>query len=280
MRTATTPPTRGAEAPSPAPSTISVLIADDEPLARKGVRVWLRSETDLTVVGEAGGGHEAVRAIETLRPDLVFLDVRMPGLDGFQVLAKAAPVHLPLVIFVTAHDSYALKAFDTHAVDYLLKPLAERRFRQALDRARWALAAQEELERKHGGLLQLLESKGTLHGQAQPEPAVPGPYLKRFAVRDDNRYLLVTAEQVDWIDSAANYVRLHVGTGAFLIRMTMNELEQKLDPQQFARIHRSTIVNISRVKEVTPDWHGEFDVKLHDGTNLRLTRTYRHRLLP
>ena len=280
MRTATTPPTRGAEAPSPAPSTISVLIADDEPLARKGVRVWLRSETDVTVVGEAGGGHEAARAIETLRPDLVFLDVRMPGLDGFQVLAKAAPVHLPLVIFVTAHDSYALKAFDTHAVDYLLKPLAERRFRQALDRARWALAAQEELERKHGGLLQLLESKGTLHNQAQPEPAMPGLYLKRFAVRDDNRYLLVTAEQVDWIDSAANYVRLHVGTNAFLIRMTMNELEQKLDPQQFARIHRSTIVNISRVKEVTPDWHGEFDVKLHDGTNLRLTRTYRHRLLP
>lgn len=257
-----------------------MLVADDEPLARKGVRVWLRAESDVTIVGEVGSGPEAARAIETLRPDLVFLDIRMPGLDGFQALARAAHVHLPLVIFVTAHDNYALKAFDTHAVDYLLKPLVERRFRQALDRARWALAAQEELERKHGGLLQLLESRGSLNSQQAQEAPAAGGYLKRFAVRDDNRYLLVNAEQVDWIDSAANYIRLHVGPNAYLIRMTMNELEQKLDPQQFARIHRSTIVNISRVKEVTPDWHGEFDVKIADGTNLRLTRTYRHRLLP
>jgi two-component system LytT family response regulator len=188
-------------------------------------------------------------------------------------------VHLPLVIFITAHDNYAIKAFETHALDYLLKPLTEGRFRQALDRARWALAAQEELEKKHGGLIQLLESRGSLHGQSSSEGGVAG-YLKRFAVRDENRYLLLTAEQVDWIDSAANYVRLHVGANSFLIRITMNDLEQKLDPQQFARIHRSTIVNISRVREVTPDWHGEFDVKLIDGTSLRLTRTYRHRLLP
>jgi two-component system LytT family response regulator len=125
----------------------------------------------------------------------------------------------------------------------------------------------------------MLESRESLQGQAQTDVG-PGRYLSRFAVRDDNRYLLVTADQVDWIDSAANYVRLHVGSSAYLIRMTMNELEQKLDPDRFARIHRSTIVNISRVKEVTPDWHGEFDVKLTDGTNLRLTRTYRNRLLP
>ena len=278
MRPPTTTPTRNTVSTA-ASSTISVLVADDEPLARKGLRVWLRSETDLTVVGEASSGQEAARAIETLRPDLVFLDIRMPGLDGFQVLARAAPVHLPLVIFVTAYDSYALKAFETHAVDYLLKPLTERRLRQAIDRARWVLAAQEELEKKHGGLLQMLESRGSLQGQPAADTS-GGRYLSRFAVRDDNRYLLVTAEQVDWIDSAANYVRLHVGNNAYLIRMTMNELEQKLDPDRFARIHRSTIVNISRVKEVTPDWHGEFDVKLVDGTNLRLTRTYRQRLLP
>ena len=278
MRPPTTTPTRNTVSTA-ASGTISVLVADDEPLARKGLRVWLRSETDLTVVGEASSGQEAVRAIETLRPDLVFLDIRMPGLDGFQVLARAAPVHLPLVIFVTAYDSYALKAFETHAVDYLLKPLTERRLRQAIDRARWVLAAQEELEKKHGGLLQMLESRESLQGQP-PAEMNNGRYLSRFAVRDDNRYLLVTAEQVDWIDSAANYVRLHVGASSYLIRMTMNELEQKLDPDRFARIHRSTIVNIGRVKEVTPDWHGEFDVKLVDGTNLRLTRTYRQRLLP
>lgn len=277
MRPPTSIPTRTDTTAAPS-STISVVIADDEPLARKGVRVWLRSEADITVVGEAANGLEAVKAIETLRPDLVFLDIRMPGLDGFQVLARAAPVHLPLVVFVTAYDSYALKAFETHALDYLLKPLTERRLHQALDRARWVLAAQEELEKKHDVLLQLLEARGSLHSQNSTDGG--GRYLKRFAVRDDNRYLLVNTEQVDWFDSAANYIRLHVGTNAFLVRMTMNELEQKLDPQQFARIHRSTIVNIARVKEVTPDWHGEFDVKLLDGTNLRLTRTYRNRLLP
>jgi len=140
-------------------------------------------------------------------------------------------------------------------------------------------ARYKELEKKHDVLLQLLEARGSLHGQNSADTG-GGRYLKRFAVRDDNRYLLVNAEQVDWFDSAANYIRLHVGANAFLVRMTMNELEQKLDPQQFARIHRSTIVNIARVKEVTPDWHGEFDVKLLDGTNLRLTRTYRTRLLP
>jgi len=257
--------------------TISVLIADDEPLARKGVRVWLRTESDVTVVGEAGNGAEAVRAIQTLRPDLVFLDIRMPNGDGFQVLERAAAVHLPLVIFITAHNTYAPKAFETHAVDYLLKPLQERRFRQALDRARWTLAAQEELEKKHSGMAQLLDSRGG--GAAGTADSASRP-LRRFAVRDENRFLLVTAEQVDWIDSAANYVRLHVGANTYLVRMTMNELELKLDPQQFARIHRSTMVNISRVKEVTPDWHGEFDVRLNDGTALRLTRTYRERLLP
>jgi len=255
---------------------ISVLIADDEPLARKGVRVWLRSENDVTVVGEAASGTEAVRAIGSMRPDLVFLDIKMPSLDGFQVLERAAPVHLPLVVFVTAHDTYALKAFEAHAIDYLLKPLTETRFRRALDRARWALAAQEELEKKHTGVVQLLDSRSATAAGA----STTAGFLKRFAVRDDNRFVLVTTEQVDWIDSAANYVRLHVGPTAYLVRMTMNELEQKLDPQHFARIHRSTIVNIARVKEVTPDWHGEFDVKLIDGTTLRLTRTYRHRLLP
>jgi two-component system, LytTR family, response regulator len=279
MRPPTSTPPRTAEVSAVPSSTISVVIADDEPLARKGLRVWLRGEADITVVGEASSGPEAVKAIETLRPDLVFLDIRMPGLDGFQVLARAAPAHLPLVVFVTAYDSYALKAFETHALDYLLKPLTERRLHQALDRARWVLAAQEELEKKHRVMLQLLEARGSLQGQTPADPGASG-YLKRFAVRDDNRYLLVNAEQVDWFDSAANYIRLHVGANAFLVRMTMNELEQKLDPQQFARIHRSTIVNISRVKEVTPDWHGEFDVKLNDGTNLRLTRTYRSRLLP
>jgi two-component system, LytTR family, response regulator len=228
-------------------------------------------------VGEAGNGVEAVRAIQTLRPDLIFLDIRMPNGDGFQVLERAAAVHLPLVVFITAHNTYAPKAFETHAVDYLLKPLQERRFRQALDRARWTLAAQEELEKKHSGMAQLLDSRGS--GTAGTADAA-GRLLKRFAVRDENRFLLVSAEQVDWIDSAANYVRLHVGANTYLVRMTMNELEQKLDPQQFARIHRSTMVNISRVKEVTPDWHGEFDVRLNDGTALRLTRTYRERLLP
>jgi two-component system LytT family response regulator len=257
--------------------TISVLIADDEPLARKGVRVWLRTENDVTVVGEAGSGVDAVRAIQTLRPDLVFLDIRMPNLDGFQVLERAASVHLPLVVFITAHNNYAPKAFETHAIDYLLKPLQERRLRQALDRARWTLAAHEELEKKHSGMVQLLDSRGS---GAAGTADTPGRPLRRFAVRDENRFLLVTAEQVDWIDSAANYIRLHVGQNTYLIRMTMNELEQKLDSQQFARIHRSTMVNISRVKEVTPGWHGEFDVRLNDGTSLRLTRTYRDRLLP
>ena len=255
---------------------ISVLIADDEPLARKGIRVWLRAESDVTVVGETGTGTDTVRALETLRPDLVFLDVRMPQLDGFQVIERAAPVHLPLVIFTTAFDSYALKPFDADPPDYPLKPLTEERFRRALDRARRILAVQEEVEQKHGRLLRALDARS---GPA-PQGDAAGPvYLRRFAVRDQTRYLLVTTEQVDWIDSAANYVRLHIGPNSYLVRITMNELEHKLDPNQFARIHRSTMVNIGRIKEVTPDWHGEFDVKLADGTILRLTRTYRDRLL-
>jgi two-component system LytT family response regulator len=238
---------------------IRALIADDEPLAREGIRARLADQPDIDVVGEAADGVEAVEAIAKLSPDLLFLDVQMPGIDGFEVLRRLR-VAVPAVVLVTAYDRHAVKAFEAQALDFLLKPINNARFVEVLGRVRRSLAS-----------------------PAQPRPPRPessSAHLTRFPVKDRERFLLLKPEEVDWIHSAANYAELHARGRSFLVRMTMSELEERLDPAQFVLIHRSTIVNVDRVTEIQPEYHGEFQVVLQDGTRLRLSRRYRDRLLP
>jgi two-component system LytT family response regulator len=250
-----------------------VAIIDDEPLARTAVRANLRDCSDIEIVGEADNGRDAVGLIRATKPDLVFLDVRMPILDGFGVIEEIAEDHLPVIIFLTAYDQYALRAFEAHATDYLLKPFSPSRFESAVARARLHVARIGELE-THRQMISLLEEErrsgkhdGTRKGG------------KRFTVQHRNKIVLIDADDIDWVESAGNYVEIHAASGAHLLRMTMNELEAQLDPGCFARIHRSTIVQIDRVKEIAPTWH-DFKVTLRDGTVRNMSRHYRHRLIP
>ena len=278
---------------------IHTVLVDDEPLAREGLRVRLAREEDVEIVGEAGDGPSAVEAILSLRPDLVFLDVQIPGFDGFDVVARTASTYLPTIVFVTAYDRYALRAFEVHALDYLLKPIAHRRFQEALRRARRELDRRvresaatgdgegdageaESLTAVADRLRRLLDDRETAGGDSSVRaPAAPdGPrYALRFTVRDGERYVLVRVADVDWAEASANYVRLHVGPKTYQMRTTMSELERQLDPAQFTRIHRSAMVNLDRIREIRPEWHGEYEVALVTGTTLRLSRGYRDRLL-
>ena len=248
---------------------IRTVLVDDEPLAREGLRVRLGREEDIEIIGEASDGPSAVDTIVELRPDLVFLDVQIPGFDGFDVVSRIASTHLPTIVFVTAFDRYALRAFEVHALDYLLKPIAHRRFQEALRRARHELtrrAPDETVSRDDGE---------SMSGSVSNSPR----YAVRFTVRDGERYVLVRVSDVDWAEASANYVRLHVGSKTFQMRTTMSELERQLDPGQFTRIHRSAIVNLDRIREIRPEWHGEYEVALTTGATLRLSRGYRDRLL-
>jgi two-component system, LytTR family, response regulator len=248
---------------------IRVLVVDDEPLARDGITVRLQREPDIEIVGEAADGPDAVHAICTLQPELVFLDVEMPGMNGLEVLRRSAAVHLPVVVFVTAHSQYAVEAFEVHALDYLLKPIDPVRLQAALERARRELARADRPSAARVGAL--LRSPAEGGGTTA---------LGRLVARDGERYVLVKPQDIDWIQAAANYLRLHVGGRVHLMRGTMNDLEARLDPRQFARIHRSTIVNIDRIRDIVPEWHGDYDVTLISGEVLKLSRTYRGRLLP
>jgi two-component system LytT family response regulator len=243
-----------------------VLIADDEPLARERLRTLLGAEDWVEVVAECQNGTEAVDSIARLQPDLVFLDVQMPGATGFDVIDAVGPDRMPLVVFVTAFDKYALRAFDVHALDYLLKPFDRERFGQALGRAR------QQLERRSSGDLErrLLELVQDLKGTSQR--------LERFVIKAGGRVFFVRSDEIDWIEAAGNYVKLHVGADAHLFRETMNALESQLNPDIFYRIHRSHIVNIERVKELQPWFNGEYVVFLKNGTRLTLSRGYREKL--
>jgi two-component system LytT family response regulator len=245
---------------------IRVLVADDEPLARERLRTLLSGEDWLELVAECHDGMQAIEAIPRLQPDLVFLDVQMPGATGFDVISRVGPARMPLVVFVTAFDRYALRAFDVHALDYLLKPFDRERFQQAIARAR------QQLERRSSGdferrLLELVQDL---------KPATNR--MERFVIKAGGRVFFVRADEIDWIEAAGNYVKLHVGTDAHLFRETMNALEAQLDPDVFFRIHRSHIVNIERVKELQPWFNGEYVVFLRSGTRLTLSRGYREKL--
>jgi len=242
---------------------ITAFIVDDEKLAREGIRLMLKKEVDVDVVGEAADGPSAMKSISKTTPDLLFLDVNVPGLDGFEILDRCQRGPTPLVIFTTAYEKYVVKAFDAHAVDYLLKPIRAQRLREAVQRARVELAKEPPPV-----------------PDSAPATFSKSPTLRRLVVRDRDRYLLLKATEVDWIQSAANYVQLHAHGRCYLVRMTMNEIETQLEGLSFARIHRSTIVNIDRLTEIRPSPHGDFQVVLDNGTTLRLSRAYRDHLLP
>ena len=248
------------------PLKIKTLIADDEPLARERLRKLLEAEPEIALLGECADGRAAVRAIQEQSPDLVFLDVQMPELDGFGVLEALAGGPMPVVVFVTAHDKFALQAFEVHAVDYLLKPFDRERFQTALRRAL------ERVRQNQGG--EINQRLTALLADLKPEMKQPG----RLAVKVDGRVLFVKLEDIDWVEAADNYVSLHVGAEAHLLRETMAAMEGKLPAEKFLRISRSTIVNIDRVKELQPMFHGEYAVIMRSGARLTLSRGYRDKL--
>lgn len=238
---------------------VKVAIVDDEPLAREGLRTLLRGDRDVEVVAECADGQAAIEAIRRTKPDIVFLDVQMPDLDGFDVLRALAGEPLPAVIFVTAYDKYALKAFEVHAVDYLLKPFHDERFAEALARAK-ARRGENMTER----IARLLDERK--------------PKIMRVLVKTGGRVLFIRADEIDWIEAADYYVKLHVAGKVHMLRESMAALEGRLDSDVFFRVHRSAIVNLERVRELQPFSRREHVLVLRDGTRLRLTRSRRERL--
>jgi two-component system LytT family response regulator len=256
---------------------IRTLIVDDEPLARERVRSMTGLEGDLEVIGEARDGAEAVDAILSQSPDLVFLDVQMPKLDGFDVISSVGADRMPSVVFVTAFDQHALRAFEVQALDYLLKPFDQERFQGALRRVREQMDAAENgaLGKRLRALVR--DMKTDVSPDAQPAVSADRK-SDRMVVKSGGRLFFLRSDEIDWVEAAGNYVRVHVGTESHLLRDTMNAIETRLNPDVFFRIHRSRIVNIERVKELQPWFNGEYVVILRNGTKLTLSRGYREKL--
>ncbi len=245
---------------------IRTLIVDDEPLGRERIRNLLRSDDEVEVVGECSDGRQAIAAIERQAPDLLYLDVQMPEVDGFAVLDAIAGKAMPAIIFVTAYDSYAVKAFEVHALDYLLKSFDPERFHAALRRAK------EQIQHSQLGMwnervAELLEDLQTKRKS-----------LTRLVIRSAGRISFLRVDDIDWLEAADNYVRIHAGRESHLMRETLHSLEERLDPSTFLRIHRSTVVNLNRIQELSPLFHGDYSVRLRDGTELVLSRNYREKL--
>jgi two-component system, LytTR family, response regulator len=252
---------------------IGALIVDDEPLARQTIRDLLTDDPEIELIGECRNGTEALDFIRRHPPDLLFLDIQMPGMNGFEVLAGIEAERIPAVIFVTAFDQYALKAFEVHALDYLLKPFSDERFREALRQAKSNIELREIRK-----LSQSLRALLAEHAGGEPASPRRQSYLVRFMIRAGGRVAFIKAADVDWIGADDYYIKLHVGPKSHLLRLSMNELETKLDPGKFLRIHRSTIINFDRVKELHQTPNGEYVVVLRDGTELKVSRSRRERL--
>jgi two-component system LytT family response regulator len=247
--------------------TIRAAIVDDEPLARRRIRNLLMEAPDVEIIAECANGKDAIESLDESPPDLLFLDIQMSEIDGFDVLQALGVGRVPVVIFVTAYDQFALRAFEAHALDYLLKPFDDERFGAALQRARERIRQQQgsDLDRRLQALL------GNVRGDHG--------YLRRLVVPSGHRSIFVRTEHIDWIEAERNYVRLHVAGKAYLLRENLTHIASALDPATFCRIHRSTIVNIDRIQSVETLFHGEYVVVLHDGTKLTSGRSYRRSLL-
>jgi two-component system LytT family response regulator len=247
------------------PTPLRALIVDDEPLARELLRAMLQVHDDVEVIGECGSGTAAVEAVRAEKPDLLFLDVQMPGLDGFEVLRELAPA-IPQVVFVTAYDQYALRAFEVHALDYLLKPFDEERLERAVQRARAHLRRPPE----DGDRRQILRMLDELRGARR--------WRERLVIRVGERAFLQPVAEVDWLEADGKYVKVHVGPKAHVIRETMTQLAEALDPGRFLRISRSAIVNVDRIREIQPWFRGDYVVILRNGAEVTSTRGYRDAL--
>jgi two-component system LytT family response regulator len=246
---------------------IRVLIVDDEPLARLRIRNLLKADPRIEIAGEAGNGPDAAEAIRRDSPDLVFLDVQMPAMDGFETLRTLGPGRTPHIVFVTAYDQYALKAFECHALDYLLKPFLRSRFRQALDRAVEIIRAgriDQALDERLAALLR--------------EPREKGGFGDLLAVKTGDRTRLVKVEEIDWIEAAEKYVVLHCGAEKHMIRRGIAEMERRLDPRRFLRVHRSSLVRIDAIREIQPWFHGQSILLLKSGETIAVGRAYRSKL--
>lgn len=245
---------------------IRAMIVDDEPLARRRLRKLLASDPEVETVADCASGIEALSAIREHTPDLLFLDVRMPGLDGFEMLERIGAHHVPLVVFVTAFDGFALRAFEVSAVDYLLKPFDRKRFAQAVTRAKSRLLSERgvDLNRRALALLEELRAQSS--------------HIERLLIKAGGRAFFLKVDEIDWVEAEGKYVRLHAGREGYLLREAIGTLEAQLDPKKFLRIHRSSIVNIDRVRELQHWFHNEYRVILRDGTELTLSRSCRKRL--
>lgn len=257
-------------------TNLTVLIVDDEPVARQRLRRLLSEMEAVQLIGECKNGRDAVAKIIEDRPDLVLLDVQMPMMDGFAVLRSLPDDAMPIVVFVTAFDEHATAAFDVHALDYVVKPVEAERFRVAVERARRQLSMESTVER-HQRLIELLreQSAGVPASSESATNATRRP--QRLLINEDGRRFFVPVADIEWIEAYGNYVRLHVGAKTHLLRATMSHVESSLDPSQFGRIHRSSIVNLLAVREIQPWFSGEHIVILKDGTKLKLSRNYRDR---
>jgi two-component system, LytTR family, response regulator len=243
-----------------------VLVVDDEPLARDLIREMLANDPDAEIVGECANGRDAIEAIRTVSPDLIFLDVQMPELGGFEVLESFAGAELPAIIFVTAYDQYALKAFEVHALDYLLKPYDRDRFDSAWQRAK-ARVFEEQVNRRDQQIMALLN-----------ELRAGSQYIERLVIKAEGRVFFLDVDDIYYIEAEGNYVGVHNGQRSYLLRETIGGLESQLDPKKFLRIHRSAIVRIDKIKELQPWFHGEYRVILEGGKQLTLSRNYRAKL--
>lgn len=256
---------------------IKTIIVDDEPLGRDCIRLALEMDPDVEVVAECGDGYSALIAIAEHRPDLIFLDVQMPNLNGFDVVDRVGAEHMPPVVFVSAFDAHAVRAFQVHALDYLLKPFDDERFAEALThaKAQLGLKAREEMRERLSGLMSEMEESPNGEVELETSPRI----ATRFVVRRNDKLTLLRADEVDWFEGASNYVNLHVKNNEYRLRVSIRSLVERLDPDVFVRIHKSTIVNVDRIKEVQPWFSGDYVVILNDGRQLRVSRTFAPSLL-
>jgi two-component system LytT family response regulator len=262
---------------------LRTLIVDDEALARRGLRHRLSNISDVEIVAEARNGREALKAISELQPNLVFLDIQMPGMGGFEVVAELEPDNMPAIVFVTAFDEYAIKAFEANALDYVLKPIEDSRLHEALQRVRENLSQKRALKHKKS----LLKLVGDITGEnisSMTELSAKGvdkmkkKEISKLAIKDGGRITWVPQDQIEWIDAAGDYMCVHAGGETHIMRKTMKELEAELDPSLLQRIHRSTIVNIKQVREMQSHINGEYFLTLESGHTIKLSRTYKDKL--